>query len=356
MPFYDFYFSFAAAQLILRGENPYDLNLLTAEMHSLGWPVTESANAFFYFPWTLYLFVPVALVPFWVAAILWSGLSAYVFWEVTRFMRSQAECSGVFSLTMLSLLAILFFPVFKHLFFGNSTYILLGTLVVCAITYSRGRYVIAGMCLSVLAMKPQLLLLVIVAYLVHALRESRVSLFWGVAAGFILQIIVSVLMAPSAFLYFWESGDSWGRGVSAQTASLVHVLVPLGHREAGSILVLVAAGITGIFLGLKSELRIRDVLLLLVPVSLVFAPYSWSHDFVLLLPAHVFLCMAIGARFGRKSVYYISLPLFALSFLLVSQPPNEQFLFFYPWLYLAGILYMGHGLSTPARAIRYAPS
>src|SRR5258708_1364186 len=68
---YDFYYQWAAGRLIFDGRTIYDLDRLTNQLNEIGWPSWEGVEVIARPPWNLWLYPPVAMLPFSVAKLLW---------------------------------------------------------------------------------------------------------------------------------------------------------------------------------------------------------------------------------------------------------------------------------------------
>jgi hypothetical protein len=90
----------------------------------------------------------------------------------------------------------------------------------------------------------------------------------------------------------------------------------------------------GLFYGFTQKLNLSFAILIGIPVSLCLTPYAWSHDFILLLPAHLFLLNQLLLKRGYATTFLLSLVLFIVSFTFVAIPTYEQYLWPYPFLYL----------------------
>jgi hypothetical protein len=132
----------------------------------------------------------------------------------------------------------------------------------------------------------------------------------GLATGFGLQCITSLLIAPVAFggyLVHVESLFSGRKEVLQVT--LGHVLAFLFGGSYWIEAVLIMGLVAAVIMAL-SMMEIRCLIITVgIAVSLLSAPYAWSHDQVLLLP---FLLLK-SARLDRRHMIWTCLWVFVAS-------------------------------------------
>lgn len=351
MIFYDFYYNYAAGRMLLRGENPYDLTAFAAELHACGWPATEFPNGFFYFPWTMYLFAPFALLPFWLAVGVWTALTLVTVHFVVRDLLSMCPVLRSLSPPRRMALLLLFMPLMKHLLFANNAFVAFGGFYLAMSLFRRHRWFASGLALSIVTMKPHLLLPLEVAVCILALRRERLSFFLGGAIGVAAQLALSLLFAPQSVHFFLERGDSWNRSQLSPTASMVRILSSHLDLPGVATCAVLAAVALGVVIARREPQRVPELYLLFIPLSLCLTPYSWSHDFLFLLPAHLFLLEFGMNRFGAPVVFGASILMCIGSMYFLTAPLLEQFLFVYSPLYLGLGLLLSGRMTSPSTSI-----
>ncbi len=333
--FYDFYYFYAAGRLASRGENPYDLTRFAAEMHAVGWPATEHPDGCFYFPWTMYLFAPIGMLPFSAALTIWMTAMIVAVGATIRPLLTGLPSLASRSWPQRIFVAVLFFPFFKLLLFGNSTFVAFAAFYAATRLAERERWFAAGVALAFVSQKPHLLLPLEIALCIMALRKRQFGFFAGGALAVLFQFSVSLLLAPEIVRFYFERGAIWGRSQVAPTASLVRILSVHFDLPALATVVPLLGVCFGIYLGLRHTLHEKNIALILVPICLCITPYAWSHDFIFLFPAHFMLIAFALTRVGPTVVYCGVLAIFAASFYFLTQAGLEQYLFVYPFIYLA---------------------
>src|SRR5689334_9577461 len=77
----DFGVYYAAGRIFLHGGNPYDYSQLVREIVS---STGKTNNPYYYAPWFTWTLVPLALLPFGIARILWAVFN-FVSWSWSLF-------------------------------------------------------------------------------------------------------------------------------------------------------------------------------------------------------------------------------------------------------------------------------
>lgn len=292
----------AGAKLLSQGTNPY----APSEILSLQQQVTTYGdlpillwNPPFIFPFIL----PLALLSFQTATWVWfifstclAGLGVEI--SMLPFRRRLRERRWVIPILLCT---AFYYPVLLTLHFGQSSHILLLALAgYLALTFREGRLsdgFQAGLVLSVTLIKPHLLHLVYVFVFVDAVRFSR----WRTVKGFVLGAVIlgaiATLIYPPAFSsylktlsappIYWRTPTlgSWLQSLSGMHEPVVRLL-PTLFAQFLLLTVLMRA---------RGRTFTPSLVYLLIPISLLTAPYGWVYDQVLLLPSILWcLWKAVG--------------------------------------------------------------
>lgn len=243
-----------------------------------------SAMPFLYPPTALLLFKPLALVGFHTGYAIWSAVSALAF-VIAVARLTNPKTAGW---SMLSLAAI------QCLVLGQSP------MILAALTFAAFALpgVACGALLGlVMAIKPQLLLLAPLAFIVR--REWRILI--GMAGGAVAAVALSVAFFGTLLWQDWVSAIvSYGR----DTPYIGSFAMP---PVAGAILsavavILVARRVEGVYL-----------IGLICVASLVASPYGHAHDMIAAIPVCVLLL-----RGGSRVLALVALLVFAGQPLLAS--------------------------------------
>jgi alpha-1,2-mannosyltransferase len=247
---------------------------------------------FTYPPFAAVVMVPLALLPTWLAAGLWTGASvvaiAAVIWVVSRELGRPA--SG-WQLGLITLSALALEPVWQNLAFGQINLFLMLALLVDLLTPSR-RWsgvlvgIAAGLKLTPLVF---VVLLVLVGRRAAAGRASLVFLA-TVAVGFVLM--------PGAAVRFWAGGlldaGRVGPPELAHNQSVFGALTRLLDGPPPTWVWLAVAGPLSVEVLVVGAgwWRHGDRILGICLASLAMllgSPISWSHHWVWALPVALVL-------------------------------------------------------------------
>jgi hypothetical protein len=225
-----------------------------------------------YPPFALALFVPFGMLPFWAAFAAWIAITAALYlvatrrWVEPRFALAQAAAAANFIIGQNGFLT-------SGIFIGGTTLI-------------ARRPLLAGVILGLLALKPQLALLLPVALI--AGREWR-AIAGGVLSSVALVAIGFLLFGAggySAFLAVLPQFSGWlaaGRWPWGELASTFALLRWFGMPETAALVVhgavaLAAAAFTARAWALKLDQRVP----ILAAATLLVPPYLFTYDALLL--------------------------------------------------------------------------
>lgn len=159
-PVADFGEYWSSAHLLANHKNPYSILEMSKLERSLGWENViplMNLNP----PWSLAFILPLGIArSYTLACTIWTALLAFAAWWSTRILFSiYSPFTRIFSSEQ-GLLVFTFLPAVMCMKFSQTT-----SLVLLGITgylwfQSRERYGLAGTCLALAAIKPQLLYLV----------------------------------------------------------------------------------------------------------------------------------------------------------------------------------------------------
>jgi hypothetical protein len=168
-------------------------------------------------PFEALLIAPLAGLPYWLQYFLWVGLLVLaLYWSLRLLYRTLPLPAAGRAGFALALACISFWPVFRSLRLGqNSPLLLLGMCGVYAAA-RRGNDRLAGLYLLLVALKPQILPLVILALLVTG-RWRSVAWFAGV-----LAIVCIAIMPLLGAQWPLQYGDMLLKSVSGSGVVGIH--------------------------------------------------------------------------------------------------------------------------------------
>ncbi len=278
----DFIAFWAAGHLLIRHANPYDPATVFALEKSVGYSETHSSSIRT-LPYGLWLCIlagllsPVKAAAFWILLIVASiAASIRMLWNIHGRPPDR-----------LHLLGYLFAPTFACTVFGQiSSFALLG--VVGFLYWHRSRPFLAGLCIVLLALKPQVLLPFGLVLLLWIVVRRTYWVLLGTIFGIAMAMAVPLWLRPSIWRDYLPTvhGSITDSMINPTVSTLVQMLI---GRNAPWVQFCPAilGGIWAIWYFVRHKTQWdwnRHGPLLLV-VSVFVAPYSWFPDEIVVLPA-----------------------------------------------------------------------
>ncbi len=255
------------------------------------------AQCFVNIPIVALLFVPIAPLDPPIAALAFSLVGAILLAAAVRVMARTAPVDLVVWLALLS------GPLYYSVRIGNTTHMLLLPLAVAFDRLARGRQTLAGVLLAALALlKPPLALFL--PYFV-ARRNFRAAMVMGASAAIAVAVSIAVFGVELHRFWFREfvleqgSGPIGAYNVQSVNGFLAHLLTR-GHLrdwypiDVGLRFKLLSAGLTALLMAAaalacrragppRTDLARHTELWLVLCLTVLIAPISWTHYYVLLL-------------------------------------------------------------------------
>jgi hypothetical protein len=176
----DFAGYWALGRLLGEGAGTYDASTVLALQRSIGWREAYP-NLVWYAPWSIPIVWLFSLLPFAWAWPLWLALQmGLVFYSADRLWRYHGGQPT--QRWIPALLTVAFYPTLALAIWRQSSGLVLLGLVGFLLLGQRRRDLLAGACLALAAIKPQLLYLFWAGLLVWLVRTRR----WQVVLGFAL--------------------------------------------------------------------------------------------------------------------------------------------------------------------------
>lgn len=319
----DFQQDYIAAQRLVAGDSlftPFSREEVAAlgGREELGFGMRQNAHP----PFAVLLVVPLTLLPFWAAALLWTlgsaALLALIIWRVAGELGLPLR--GMWRL-LLPLLMLNWYPVWLHLHLGQWTILLTALVVEAWAALRRGRDGWAGALLGLAALI-KLYPLLLFGY---ALWRGRWRALAAGAAAVLALVLAQTAIDPRHYAeYIGQvagSTDATWR-VSPRNASLstvsarlfagsdeVRPLIDLPAAELPARAALYALALAAFAAALWRRRRSPDLtgeLAALVCAMLLLSPLTWEHTIImLLLPFGYVLARARAeglARMGLPAV------------------------------------------------------
>jgi len=302
---YDFYHLWSAGKLAGAGRNPYDLALYSGTISQISWPADEGIQVITHPPWTLWLYSLFALLPFELARIAWLSLMSLSFLLCFTYVyRSKLLPLASLAPIHFGFAALVFPPTIYNFFWGQVNFIILIGLLVFLSMHEKQRNFLAGLALSLTFFKPHLLLLVYIYLGIFWLRNKDWKVLVGVVTGLALQCLSVLALNPQIFEFYLAhlstvtSHDFWG-------ASLGQVLAKSSGIAWLRLLPFAIALPWVSVMASRREYSMERLILIVLPLSLLAAPYIWSHAFILLIFSYFLLVHILFERYGEHSKYIV---------------------------------------------------
>lgn len=350
-PLDDFAEYWAAGRLNAAGGNPYDHAAMLQEQRRIGWPQADP-DMMYNPPWTLALAMPMGVMKFHVARsiwlpvqifiTLWCAAALWILYGGARVYTARACC-----------LALLWMPTLVALRMGQLSPIVLLGLVGFLCALSCRRDVVAGVFFSMTAVKPQLVALVWVPFVLWTIVDRRWRVLAGATASLVAASLVAMWPNPDVFGEYHHLIASAPPTLAFESPNIATIL-RLAIGTAGSWPQYVPTALGAAAVGLRWYHRRADWDWLsqlpgLVVISCLLTSYGgWAFDLVVLLVPIVATAAMVAGR--RRALVVAAAALFAgvscAAFAMhVAHVPQAAFLWMTPTV--AIVVYGLRKLATP---------
>ena len=320
----DFFPFWLTGNLVTRGQSPYDTLQWTMgyAQNNVGVMLDQS----FLYPLPLSLFfTPFGILPLRTAQILWVTLTQIVIvWSLVVLLTVEGSPNAKY-LFLPSLVGIVFFrPAILTLSSGHISGLLLLFLTASLLLLERKKPFWGGFLLAFLALKPNIggpLILLLSIWLFS--RKQFTSLL-GLLAGGVTLMAIGFVQDPHWILEYWQIGNTklaetfggsptfWGLAALV-CRNQMRCTLPIG----GAATLLVLAG----FVWLVFKARITRPLMafaIVVTLTLLITPYTWTYDQLLLLIPITTITLAIGkSKRGFLPAAFLFLAIDSLTIILL---------------------------------------
>lgn len=330
----DFFTFWLGGRMILDGQDPtVTTEWFNAVAHytqeGLGY-VKTPIYAYFNYPfYVAVLFIPLALLPYQVAAVLWLLLSqlmvAFTAWVVMSNWQTERKKSFIFPIVAALLV---FRPLMVTLWSAQLGVLLLFLSALAALLWTKQRWFWSGVALAFLMVKPTVGLPIIGICGLWLLRDRRWTAIAGGIAGGIGLLLLGMVVKPNWLPVFLGMGKHmidvtfgynptlWGLG-----GALCQHTDPC-QVWAGWVLSILAA-LAGIFSVYQKRIALTpiQVMAFAIPPAVLVTPYLWAYDqVVLILPILVCLGLLIErrVRYLIAATFFLIVDLIALVFVYIA--------------------------------------
>jgi hypothetical protein len=335
---YDFYYFYAAGKLFIEGQDPYKTELIRQQMWAIGFSPEELPFGFLYPPYTLWCYTPFSLLPFALAQALWLLFTVLMLFAAIKLITSSNAKLSHFSSENIFLASLLYFPLAKMVLFGQLSFILLAGLEFFIYWKNKGKLFLSGCALSLLLIKPHVVLLFLIFNCILFIKERNWKIFAGIIFGFGLQTAASFMLAPQSFLDFYNSVKIHANSYSSLlTPSLGSILSAMTGIPMLSLAPLI---LSVLWMLLTFMFRPKSPLLnprFIIALSLLSSPYCQSHEFILLIGSYLAFSLNIIERYSERVFLFFCIFQFFFFFPTILFPHYEFLTVIIPLL-IAGLL------------------
>jgi hypothetical protein len=197
LPHGDFDEYWAAGRLNAAGSNPYDPDAMLREQRQAGWQ--QSRPVMMYNPpWTLALAMPLGWLDIQLAHGLWLIAQVLIcLWCASRLWALYAGAPR--HEVRIWCLALLWMPTVAAVRMGQISPLVLLGLVGFVCSLEKGRDTIAGLFFALSAVKPQLVAVIWVAWILWVVHQRRWKVVLGTATALAAAALIPILTNPAVF-------------------------------------------------------------------------------------------------------------------------------------------------------------
>lgn len=283
----------AAARLIQTYENPYDASKI--EKIQRAEPTTGVTLKSPILMWNPPFVIPIinflGKLNFDEARIAWLVVTfTTLFLAIFLIFLGNQQRPAISWKPLLALVS--FFPIVSILQFGQISWILIFGLAVGLFFLNRHNGLIAGLAISLCLIKPHLLYLTYLSFLIYLPNDKKVKFLLGFMSGAAILGASAELLSPGAWSQWFSAFERPPVYFKTPTVgSLFHRILGVQH---GWILYIPAVSTLLILAIFRNKKWCHDLIrdpVTVTALSLATAPYGWIFDQVLMLPLLIRLTM-----------------------------------------------------------------
>lgn len=306
----DFFTFWLASRMVYRGDDPYDSSQWIKGHEEF--QANFIANDTFLYPIPLAILLPIGFLPVKSAYVAW-GILSFVMIVVSIIMLIKAIARKLsLSIFLLILVGVLLFRgTITSLMFGQIAPLLLLIIAVAAWMWSRNYWILGGVIISLVLLKPSIGVPFISLVVVGLLLIRRWLGPLGIISGSFALLSIGFLYDPSWVIDYLSiifmkgshnlgySPTLWGLAGTACNHKNTCTL------QAGVILTIILFTYL-IYIAVKkrSQFTPFGIIALAITASILITPYLWAYDHILCLISPIMISIAME----RKGVPYILAP------------------------------------------------
>ncbi|GEM_PF-747952 len=286
----DFVVFWHTGKILAAGDNPYDPFVWISSQQSVG-SVLLPKTRFLYPLMTAFLFLPLGLLSLPTAYYFWIIMSQCLVAISLRLLLVTEKVTCYPHLILPILAGIMLFrPTLLIVQNGQMSGVLL--LIICGVIYlwERGDYRMGGVILSLLIIKPNIGLPMIVILTVWLLFKRRKAALTACLSACFALIVLTMLYNPYWIGEFLQAGRSQMSEFLMQTPTIPGCAARL-IRSSGMQALILGGAVGGVILMVsgaflwrhRDSINDRMAICLAIIVTLMLTPYAWPYDQLLLI-------------------------------------------------------------------------
>lgn len=281
----NFFTFWLPGHMLLEGENPYNETQWLDNHVTYG--VTWIPNQIFPYPLPLAGFlIPLGLLPFREALFVWNFISQSIIAASTYLLLNHWKESAQRNLFLLLAIGFVFFgPAYLTLRTGSIGAFTLGLLIVSILLLEKEKFLLMGIVLSLLILKPPQGLPILILSGVWLLARSDWKAILGMVIGGLLLLFIGILIDPLWVPKFIGAGQAVLDRTLGTQSNVWSYSYLLCHQAQpcttvfGTLGMLVLLGWGSFFLWRNHTwLTPWEAFNIIIPIGFVSSIYLWMYD------------------------------------------------------------------------------
>jgi hypothetical protein len=286
----DFRGYYAAAKVLMAGRNPYDYNLVAQVLLEVTGRMGN--NPYYYPPWFLWIFTPLAVLPFQAARAVWLVFNLAIWnlglWQLGRVVGWPRKGWRLYALFIV-VTCLFAWMTWKYEQAGILVFLMLVALIV---SIQKQQVVSSGIWMALLLIKPNITLIVVAGISLWLLRKAQWRPILVMLATLLTLLFLSTWITPDWFQPFFEKGFGQGLGAVLDgpdkvVALRINTTLPdwlssIGlerryHIPIYGISILI--GILVFFWSIYKSQSFLELVSILLLISFSLTPYALQYDY-----------------------------------------------------------------------------
>jgi hypothetical protein len=334
---YDFSLVWKSAETLAQGDDPYSrahyATFVTGFPEELK-PDINSVDVKTYYPPTgLSIFLPFTFFSLEQAKILYAISSFFILIYVARSLFA-------FGLSTKALwLIIPWGLILNGLAWGSTSFFVLLAFTLSFNFLRSNQVFLAGFFLGFASLKPHFMLPVALLLMISTFREGRrLNLFYGITTAILLLTFPALYFREEVFVDYYnllkQTPPTWMQSATLSNLAEYFLGVPLFRfgLSLATYILLIAIGL------FATKDKLRSYIFTMQPFIFLFSPFGWGHDFIICIPAIVFIyekmiTLEKNAPIKWSLIFIVSSNILSLLLALSFWVPG--------WYYVFPLLFLG---------------